>query len=145
VTVTLRDAPADARERWELIVSDDEPDAVRLAAKVLTEQVQSGLRHPPSHAVVQRMVETERNHAKRDRGEPTRPMMRALFGLLNDLRITDRDDRLAWAAVMLERDIESFRDLSYDETRRLLDGLNGYVTMRHLRLTNAANPTRSTR
>jgi hypothetical protein len=46
---------------------------------------------------------------------------------------------------MLERDIESFRDLSYDETRRLLDGLNGYVTMRHLRLTNAANPTRSTR
>jgi len=59
--------------------------------------------------------------------------------LFTRLGIT-RDERIEFAAILLWRDVESFRDLSEAEIARVLDALEGFALMSHLLSTR--RPTR---
>lgn len=126
------------RSQWRIEVSD-EPQAVLDGAKMLTEQVQAGMRGIPSEGVLQAWLKSARAQGARDDNRPTDAMRKALHAMANDL-LLDRDDRLALAEVTLDRDIESWSELTYEEARRLLDKMSGYVEVRHLRQQKRTSP-----
>ena len=55
--------------------------------------------------------------------------LQTLYGQLaaHSLDGTDRSSRLNWASSQVGRPIESFRDLTADEARQLIDGLQGQL------------------
>lgn len=67
-----------------------------------------------------------------DRVDPRVVKMRKALKYAHDFGL-DRDDRLSLAEVLLRRDVASWKDLSEDQLVRLLDALEGYALVRHLR------------
>lgn len=63
---------------------------------------------------------------------------RKAYTLAKQLRLT-RDDRIELARVLLWEDVESWRDLTDDQIRRLLDAMEGHVFLMHI-ITGATPP-----
>lgn len=122
-----------------MTATDDEPDEVRGMAELLTRQVRAGLRGKPSSHVIRTAVEQARNRAKREANEQT-PGQRKLAHALAKGLLLDREDRIALAEVLTERDIESWNDLSWEELSRVIDAMHGYVLVRHARLERSNAP-----
>ena len=117
---------------WRVEATPDEPDEVRQACAAITDQVQRGIRGKPRTATLLAALKASRAEAKRNNGEPSDAMRRALFALANEVQL-NRQDRLDLAELVLDRDIESWSDLTYDEALKLLTSMNGYLWVRHLR------------
>lgn len=129
---------ADHPDGWLLAVSDDEPAALAEQAALVTRQVREGLRGIPGSNTLAAWYKAAKADSARAHGEPTEAMRVALYAMASDL-LLDRDDRLALAEVVLNREVDSWKSLSLDEARRLLDQMSGYVHVRHLRLERQPN------
>lgn len=129
ITVKGDNGPA---SEWRIEVSGDEPPEVHSAAGIITAEVQRGARGKPRTATLLAGLRNARNEAKRNNGEPSDPMRKAMHALARELELT-RADRLDLAEMVLERDIESWGELSWDDAIKLLTAMNGYIYIRHLR------------
>lgn len=67
-----------------------------------------------------------------DRVDPRVVKMRKAMKYAHDYGLS-RDDRLGLAEVLLRRDVTSWTELSEDQLVRLLDALEGYALVAHLR------------
>lgn len=132
MTVTITE---DHPDGW-LADAVGEPDEVVAMCKMLTDQVRAGLRGVPRHESLMTAVRQARNKAKRGDNEVTAEQRALAFKLANEL-LLDREDRLELAEVTVGRDITSWSELTWEEMSRVIDSLNGYVHVRHLRLERA--------
>ena len=130
---------AEHPDGWCMTATDDEPDEVKNIAEVLTRQVRAGLRGTPSSTVVRTAVEQARNRAMRQANEQTPGQRKLAHSLAREL-LLDREDRLALAEVLCERDVGSWNELSWEELSRVIDAMNGYVLVRHARLEKSRAP-----
>jgi hypothetical protein len=132
VGAVLKVHEADDHTGWWVEATKDEPEEVRQAAEAITRDVRSGLRGIPRTETLIQALERSRADAKRNAGEPTDRMRKAMFALAREIELT-RQDRLDLAELVLERDVETWGDLSFDEASKLLTAMNGYLWVRHLR------------
>lgn len=113
-----------------------EPTEVVELCRTLTTQVRSGLRGIPRSEPLRMAVRQARNRARRGENEVTDEQRALAFKLANEL-LLDREDRLELAEVTVGREVTSWSELTWDEMSRVIDALNGYVHVRHLRLERA--------
>jgi len=132
VTVTIIEADADHRESYTIEVSPDEPDELRQAFAVIQDQVRKGLRGIPSSQLLLSWAERAKEEQRRNLGQPTEKMRRALFARAKEIEL-ERQDRIDLAEMLLERDVATWSDLTFDDASKLLTAMDGYVFIRHLR------------
>jgi hypothetical protein len=118
---------------WWIEVPDSYPDEVKQAAQSITDQVRTGLRGQPRTESIVAALERGRAQANRAAGKPTDKMRKALMARANEL-LLNRQDRLDLAENLLDVDCQSWSDLSFEQTARLLDAMEGYVLIRYLRI-----------
>lgn len=70
----------------------------------------------------------------------TRGQQSRMHGLMRDLRITERADRLAYATEVLGRDVKSSKELTTDEADRVIDALTADAEAPFTEDTNGAPP-----
>jgi hypothetical protein len=126
IAISLDSVPLD---EYEIQVSDDEPAE---AMALIAEQVRKGMRGRPSVDTLNVFVEQANARAAKNDGRPTEKMRRAMYALANELKLS-RDDRLELAEMLLNKEVESWGTLSFDEAGKMLTAMNGYTLIRHLR------------
>lgn len=117
---------------YRIEASADEPDEVRAQVEIIADQVRRGIRGRPGTATLEAVRRSARGRADREGGVPTENMRKAMFALAHDLQLT-RQDRIDLAEMTLDRDVESWRELSFDEASKILTAMNGYTAIRWLR------------
>lgn len=132
MTVTIIEADAEHRESYTIECTADEPDEVRKAFATIQDHVRRGLRGIPNSQQLIDWANRAKDEHRRNNGEPTEKMRRAMFAMANDLGL-ERQDRIDLAEMILERDCTTWGDLSFEEASKLLTAMNGYVLIRHLK------------
>lgn len=132
MTVTIVDADADNRQAYTIECSEDEPDEVRRAFAMIEDQVRKGLRGIPNSDQLIEWAKRAKSDERRNQGLPTEPMRRAMFAMAKECQL-ERQDRLDLAEMVLERDVTTWGDFSFEEAAKLLTAMNGYIYIRHLR------------
>lgn len=125
-------------EDWRIEADRDEPKAVHDACAMLTQQTQAGTRGRPNTRLIEAIMMTARESQRRDEGRPTEAMRRGMFAIATGLGLS-REERLGLAEMILMRDIQSWNDFTFDDARRMLDAMNGYLLIRQLRIDKDVN------